>query len=223
MEPDCYLFRGDSYDTPADNKASWVYRMMLNSRWYFYFNNFRIFFNTGRCGKRGELDQIYQIVYSNQNLKLIEKCGGQIHLRGLDNLRSLNGQPVVLIGNHMSLLETAVFHSVIRGILDFTFVIKKQLLEIPFFKEIMIALEAIPVGRDNPRREDGGHTPTEQLEQQAIDAAKEVKRWGEPVKMPEMNAHDRRIIHMTLKDDPEVQTESEGEGAFKKVVISLKK
>ncbi|MBQ9777209.1 MAG: 1-acyl-sn-glycerol-3-phosphate acyltransferase [Lentisphaeria bacterium] len=153
MEPDCYLFRGDSYDTPADNKASWVYRMMLNSRWYFYFNNFRIFFNTGRCGKRGELDQINQIVYSNQNLKLIEKCGGQIHLRGLDNLRSLNGQPVVLIGNHMSLLETAVFHSVIRGILDFTFVIKKQLLEIPFFKEIMIALEAIPVGRDNPRED----------------------------------------------------------------------
>ena len=75
-----------------------------------------------------------------------------------------------------------------------------------------------------PRREEGGrHTPTEQLEQQAIDAAKEVKRWGEPVKMPEMNAHDRRIIHMTLKNDPEVQTESEGEGAFKKVVISLKK
>ncbi len=74
-----------------------------------------------------------------------------------------------------------------------------------------------------PRRDDNSHTPTEQLEQQALDAAKEVKRWGEPVKMPEMNAHDRRIIHMTLKNDPEVQTESEGEGAFKKVVISLKK
>ena len=144
-------------------------------------------------------------------------------MRGLDNLRSLNGQPVVLIGNHMSLLETAVFHSVIRGILDFTFVIKKQLLEIPFFKEIMIALEAIPVGRDNPRREDGGHTPTEQLEQQALDAAKEVKRWGDPIKLPEMNAHDRRIIHLALKEDPEVVTESEGEGAMRQVVISLKK
>ena len=63
----------------------------------------------------------------------------------------------------------------------------------------------------------------EQLEQQAKDAAKEVKRWGEPVKLPEMNAHDRRIIHVTLQDDPEVNTESEGEGAMKKVVISLKK
>ena len=63
----------------------------------------------------------------------------------------------------------------------------------------------------------------EQLEQQARDYAKEVKRWGEPYKTPEMNAHDRRIIHMTLKDDPEITTVSEGEGAMKKVVISLKK
>ena len=153
MEPDCYLFRGDSYDTPADNKASWVYRMMFNSRWYFYFNNFRVFCNTGRIGKAGKLDQINQILYSNENLRLIEKCGGQIHLRGLDNLRALNGQPVVLIGNHMSLLETAVFHSVIRGVVDFTFVIKKQLLDSPYFKEIMFALDAIPVGRDNPRED----------------------------------------------------------------------
>ena len=73
-----------------------------------------------------------------------------------------------------------------------------------------------------PRREHGGsHASNEQLEQQARDAAMEVKRWGEPVKLPEMNAHDRRIIHVTLKDDPEVTTESIGEGAMKKVVVSL--
>ena len=75
-----------------------------------------------------------------------------------------------------------------------------------------------------PRREeDGERTTKDQLEQQALDAAKEGKRWGEPVTLPEMNAHDRRIIHVTLKDDPELTTESMGEGAMKKVVISLKK
>lgn len=75
-----------------------------------------------------------------------------------------------------------------------------------------------------PRREeDGERTTKDQLEQQALDAAKEVKRWGEPVTLPEMNAHDRRIIHVTLKNDPELTTESMGEGAMKKVVISLKK
>ena len=63
----------------------------------------------------------------------------------------------------------------------------------------------------------------EELEQLARDKAKEVKRWGDPVKLPELNARDRRIVHMTLKDDPEIVTESEGEGAFKKVVISIRK
>ena len=59
--------------------------------------------------------------------------------------------------------------------------------------------------------------------QQAHDAAKEVKRWGDPIKLPEMNAHDRRIVHLALKDDPEVVTESEGDGVMRQVVISLKK
>ena len=78
-------------------------------------------------------------------------------------------------------------------------------------------------GRRDDRRGGGDRIAPEELEQLARDKAKEVKRWGDPVKMPEMNAHDRRIVHMALQDDPEVTTESEGEGAFKKVVISLRK
>lgn len=79
--------------------------------------------------------------------------------------------------------------------------------------------------RRRPRRngdENASHTSREMLEKQAKDAAKEVKRWGEPIKLPEMNAHDRRIIHITLQEDPEVTTASVGEGPMKKVVISLK-
>lgn len=71
---------------------------------------------------------------------------------------------------------------------------------------------------------DPGHE--ERLRQQALDASKEVKRWGESVTLPPMNAHDRRIIHITLKEDPEIYTESMGtkESAnLKSIVISLKK
>ena len=50
-----------------------------------------------------------------------------------------------------------------------------------------------------------------------------MKKWGEPVTLPKMNAHDRRIIHITLENDPEIITESEGEGNLKKVVVSLRK
>ena len=79
--------------------------------------------------------------------------------------------------------------------------------------------------RERNDREEGGPrlSTKEQLERRALDAAKEVKRWGEPIKLPEMNAHDRRIIHLALKEDPEVVTESEGEGTMRQVVISLKK
>ena len=68
-------------------------------------------------------------------------------------------------------------------------------------------------------------TPEEEaaLETQAKDAAKEVKRWGEAVTLPEMNAHERRLIHIALKEDKEVVTDSVGEGARKSVVISLAK
>lgn len=151
MDQGQYLFPGDSYDTPDDVSKSLLFRMLLGSRWYFYWNNFWIFCRTGRCGKRGTLTAERQIYYSNLNLRLVERCGGKVHLRGLDHLRALEGRPVVLIGNHMSLLETALFHSVMRGLLDFTFVIKQSLMKVPFFRSIMTALGAIPIGRENPR------------------------------------------------------------------------
>ncbi len=78
-------------------------------------------------------------------------------------------------------------------------------------------------GRRRDGEEGGFRVNEEQLRTQAQDAAKEVKRWGEAVTLPKMNARDRRIIHVTLQDDPEITTQSEGEGPLKKVVISLKK
>ena len=63
----------------------------------------------------------------------------------------------------------------------------------------------------------------EQLRQQALDSAKEVRRWGEPVTLPQMNSHDRRIIHITLENEADLVTESIGDGNFKSVKISLKK
>ncbi|MFC1889171.1 RNA-binding cell elongation regulator Jag/EloR [Thermodesulfobacteriota bacterium] len=46
-----------------------------------------------------------------------------------------------------------------------------------------------------------------------------AKRTGRPVSIDPMNPHDRRIVHITLKDDPELTTESVGEGTFKKMII----
>ena len=78
-------------------------------------------------------------------------------------------------------------------------------------------------GERRQRRERRSGISEEQLIAQAQDAAKEVKKWGEPVTLPKMNAHDRRIIHITLENDPDLTTVSEGEGALKKVIVSLRK
>ena len=53
--------------------------------------------------------------------------------------------------------------------------------------------------------------------------ADKVKRTGERVALEPMNPHERKIIHMALQRDNRVTTLSEGEDAFRHVVIELKK
>jgi spoIIIJ-associated protein len=61
---------------------------------------------------------------------------------------------------------------------------------------------------------------TERLRNQVIAIANEVKKRREEAVLPPMPPHERRIVHQTLKDDPEVMTYSEGEEPNRYVVIS---
>jgi len=61
---------------------------------------------------------------------------------------------------------------------------------------------------------------TERLRNQVIAIANEVKKRREEAVLPPMPPHERRIVHQTLKDDPEVMTYSEGEEPHRYVVIS---
>jgi spoIIIJ-associated protein len=49
-------------------------------------------------------------------------------------------------------------------------------------------------------------------------AGKAVKR-GSPVTLEPMPAHERRIIHVALRNSPDVRTESTGEGKRRRVRI----
>ena len=46
-----------------------------------------------------------------------------------------------------------------------------------------------------------------------------AKGTGHSLTIGPFNAHDRRIIHLTLKEDPSLKTESLGEGDLKKIRI----
>jgi spoIIIJ-associated protein len=61
------------------------------------------------------------------------------------------------------------------------------------------------------------------LEKTAFRLAEKVKRTGKPATMGQMNSHDRRIVHICLKDDNMVRTQSMGEGILRKLVIFPKK
>ncbi len=63
----------------------------------------------------------------------------------------------------------------------------------------------------------------ENLRSMALKMGQKACRTGHSVSLDRMNPHDRRIIHLTLKDDSSVNTRSVGEGALKKVVIVPRK
>ena len=59
----------------------------------------------------------------------------------------------------------------------------------------------------------------EALQALAQRMAEQVKTRGRPFTLEPMLAYERRIIHLALADDPDVTTESVGEGETRKVVI----
>lgn len=63
----------------------------------------------------------------------------------------------------------------------------------------------------------------ENLKSLARKLAEKAKSTGKPATIGQMNAHDRRIIHLTLKNDQGVRTQSIGDGFYRKLVIFPKK
>ncbi len=56
----------------------------------------------------------------------------------------------------------------------------------------------------------------------ALKKAEEVKRTRRTFVFYPLDSYERKIIHMTLQDDPDVTTESEGNSKYKRVRIILK-
>ncbi|HAM71011.1 MAG TPA: single-stranded DNA-binding protein [Verrucomicrobiales bacterium] len=60
----------------------------------------------------------------------------------------------------------------------------------------------------------------EALVKKAKESAEKVRRYGDVIELEPMNSYDRRIVHSTLKDDPDVETHSvEVEGTSKKAIL----
>ena len=63
----------------------------------------------------------------------------------------------------------------------------------------------------------------ETLKRVAQKTAYKVKKTGRPYKLEPMNPYERRIIHSALQDYTDINTYSEGEEPFRRIVVSLKR
>ena len=82
----------------------------------------------------------------------LEKAGVTIEITGVRHLQEGEG-PVVIVGNHMSMMETMVLPGIVQPLRPVTYVIKESLLHYPVFKYIMRSRNPIAVTRTNPRQD----------------------------------------------------------------------
>jgi len=117
---------------------------------YFYTGFIREVFRAARLARQGRYDDGQWGESSLEMLELLEKVGVDVHISGLEHLRGSESGPCVIIGNHMSFLETILLPGIILP-KPLTFVVKQSLLEYPVFKHVMRASNPVSVSRANPR------------------------------------------------------------------------
>ncbi len=118
----------------------------------FYINLFRIVISSGLNAKKGKYNKHDWANDSTAIFDELENAGIKFNLSGMNNLSAFDG-PAVFISNHMSTLETMILPSLIQPKKEVTFIVKKELLDYPFFGPILQSRNPIAVGRNNPRED----------------------------------------------------------------------
>lgn len=138
-----------AYQTPS-RRIFWLAR-----RWpsLFYYSEFLTYvLRYSRRAKRTPLSAEDWWQSSLLSMQGLEKVGVQVEVTGAHHLQQVAG-PCVLIGNHMSTLETICLPAVVEPYKECTFIVKRGIAEYPIFKHIILSREPIVVDRTNPRED----------------------------------------------------------------------
>ena len=125
-----------------------------------------------------------------------EESETKIHI----NVTSEN--PALLIGKKGATLESLQF--------------LLSLMSLKYFKDSTDRRIILDIDGYRERRE-------ETLKQMARQAAQHAKRTRRPVSLEPMSPYERRIIHLELQEDSEIDTKSDGEAPFRFVKIYSKR
>ncbi|MBN1780108.1 1-acyl-sn-glycerol-3-phosphate acyltransferase [bacterium] len=109
-------------------------------------------FYSSRLSKRGSYNNMEWASSSYRVMLGLEKVGVRFEISGIEHLENLKS-PCVIIGNHMSVLETVILPAILLPIINATFVVKQSLLDYPVFGHIMQYCDPIAVTRTQPRQD----------------------------------------------------------------------
>ncbi|MFA8342938.1 MAG: lysophospholipid acyltransferase family protein [Rhodothermaceae bacterium] len=117
----------------------------------FYLRIGKVIFTSSKLGRTGRYDGNAWCESSFGMLDAARKAGANIEIDGIDNIRL--DEPVVYISNHMSTLETFIMPCIIYPNNKVCFIMKKELVDMPFFGSVSGSRHPIIVGRKNPRED----------------------------------------------------------------------
>lgn len=145
------LFEEDTYRSKPNSRVLFD-RLVLNTRIYFVLKYLQILFRNRKVAKKGQYNRTNWALSSYNVIRLIEDCGGQFEIEGINYLKSIK-EPVVIVSNHMSAMESMIFPGLLAPFMEVTFVVKESLAKHFLFGVIMRARNPITVGRTKSKED----------------------------------------------------------------------
>ena len=140
---------GSRYETDPQRYSRYSSRKMFKGQFWF---SLRYAFLVIWSGIKFSFTKDPQKAVTLQALRVmrvVEKQGAHLTFEGLDNYPADKG-PYVFACNHMGTLEVNALPGLVASRIPMTFVVKKSLMDVPFFGKVLKRLGAIPVLRQHP-------------------------------------------------------------------------
>jgi 1-acyl-sn-glycerol-3-phosphate acyltransferase len=144
--PSSILFAGDTYITPPGREHI-IHRLFLRSRLYYMAGFIGVVLRYWNKARKQQFDVATWNRAAFDIFQIIERCGGRFTISGLSQLDQTQG-PVVFVANHMSTMETLIPPAFLYPRKAPIYVIKEQLLKVPFFGAYLH--DCITVSRTSP-------------------------------------------------------------------------
>lgn len=132
----------------APRQVSWFARWFPSTA--FYGRLAGIILRAGYQASRGRYGDQEWVDSSLEVVRALEQVGVEFEVTGMQYLEQ-HGSPCLVVGNHMSTLETTVLPGLVQPYRDVTFVVKQSLLDYPVFKHVMRSRNPIAVSQTDPR------------------------------------------------------------------------